>query len=77
MIIYSQREGETLKRKEKETMRDNVSYITYGADYITINRDTGSNWVKVSKVPVLTVEKDAEGGKTAAIAAEIIFRLRF
>jgi hypothetical protein len=58
-------------------MRDNVSFITYGADYITVNRETGSNWVKVSKVPVLVIEKNAEGGKDMAEAAEKIFRLRF
>ena len=58
-------------------MRNNVSFITYGADYITVNRETGSNWVKVSKVPVLVIEKNPEGGKDMAEAAEKIFRLRF
>ena len=57
-------------------MRNGVSYITYGADYITVNRER-DGWTKVSKVPVLTVEKTAEGGKEMAIAAEKIFRLRF
>ena len=57
-------------------MRDNVKYITYGTDYITINRETNDNWVKVSKVPVLNLNNDPEGGKDAYIAAEKVFRLR-
>lgn len=57
-------------------MKNGVDFITYGADYITVNREQ-NGWVKVSKVPVLTVEKDPEGGKEMAIAAEKIFRLRF
>lgn len=58
-------------------MKDGVSYISYGADYIKVCRETGENWVKVSKVPVLVIEKDPEGGKALAEAAEKIFRLRF
>ena len=58
-------------------MRDNVSYITYNTDYIKIHRETGKNWVKVSKVPVLTLNNDSEGGRDLAIMAEKIFRLRF
>lgn len=58
-------------------MRDNVTFITYNADYIKIHRETNSNWVRVSKVPVLTMDKDPEGGKDMAIIAEKIFRLRF
>ena len=77
MIIYSHREGETHSKKGRKTMRDNVSFITYNTDYIKIHRETGSNWVKVSKVPVLTLKKDPEGGKDLAIMAEKIFRLQF
>lgn len=58
-------------------MRDNVSFITYDADYIKIHRETGANWVKVSKVPILTVANNPEDGKDLAIVAEKIFRLRF
>ena len=65
-----------LNQRGRKNMRDNVSFITYGADYITVNREQ-NGWVKVSKVPVLTMEKEPEGGKEMAIAAEKIFRLRF
>ena len=58
-------------------MKDNVEFITYGADYITVNRAKADGGYKVSKVPVLTVEKDAEGGATMARVAEYIFRLRW
>ena len=58
-------------------MKNQITCITYGADYIKSHRETEENWVKVSKVPVLTVEKDPEGGRDLAIAAEKIFRLRF
>lgn len=53
-------------------------FITYNTDYIKIHRETEDHkGYKVSKVPVLTMSKDPEGGKDMAIVAEKIFRIRF